>query len=365
MDYFKNNNIDEDERRNIAFQVMVANRDLLELAIKKSQPPTYENSLGLLNEIAPELYDDFTKLLTRKNESELIQLFRELAEIQSNETNIAVTAFDLIDIEIEKLRRKNEQDPSKRIVKKKLLEHIVAKQKMQPVRLTENRILNRDYNKVDRSTYAETHFTDDHYTDFKLKNNDILRLRFLHPDSDEHITGADLIYEQYDLQNKKVRFVFLQYKTWEENVIYKSQTKNLVPQLNKLENILCKNRLCHSSQGSKTSNRYRFPYCSGFLRPTDKIQENDSKLMSSGYHLPVCMSIKMLEDNGKIEKKSIREEAFKSHIFEELFNNNMIGSRWIEVDKLDEIYSENQIFENSDRIRLYAQEFISEQDQVN
>lgn len=153
--------------------------------------------------------------------------------------------------------------------------------------------------------------------------------------------------------------VFLQYKTWENNVIYKSQTKNLLPQLQKLENILCKNKLCHSSAGTKTSNKYRFPYCSGFLRPTDKIQENDSKLMSSGFHLPVCTALKMLEKDEKIEKKSIKEEAFKSHIFEELFNSNMIGSRWIDLEKIEEIYEENQIFEKSDRIRLYAQEFIN------
>ena len=359
MTFFSNKNIDEDERRNIAFQVMVANRDLLEIAIKRSQPPTYENSIGLLNEIAPDLYKDFTELLSRKNESELSQYYNELADIQTKETDKLVTAFELIDIEIVKLRKRNELDPTKRIVKKKLMEHLVAREKMEPVRMTENRILNRDFSKIDRSTYAETHFEDDFFTDFKLKNNEILRIRFLHPDSDEHITGADLIYEQYDLKNKKVRLVFLQYKTWENNVIYKSQTKNLLPQLEKLENILCKNKLCHSTSGTKTSNKYRFPYCSGFLRPTDKIQENDSKLMSSGFHLPVCTAMKMLESDEKIEKKLIKEEAFKSHIFEELFNSNMIGSRWIDLDKIEEIYNENEIFEKSDRIRLYAQEFIN------
>lgn len=201
MTFFSNKNIAEEERRNIAFQVMVANRDLLEIAVKRSQPPTYENSIGLLNEIAPNLYKDFTELLSRKNESELSQYFNELAEIQSKETNKIVTAFELIDIEIEKLKKRNELDPTKRIVKKKLMEHLVAREKMEPVRMTENRILNRDFSKIDRSTYAETHFEDDFFTDFKLKNNDILRIRFLHPDTDEHITGADLIYEQYDLVN--------------------------------------------------------------------------------------------------------------------------------------------------------------------
>ena len=358
MKFFRNNNIEEDIRRNIAFQILVANRDLLEIAIKRSQPPSYENSIGLLNELAPELYNSFIELLSRKNENELSQYYHELADIKTLETGNETTAFELIDLEIEKLKKSNELDPTKKVVKKKLLEHLVAREKMQPVRLTENRILNRDFSKVNRSTYAEKHFENDHYTDFKLKNKDILRIRFLHPDSDEHITGADLIYEQYNLKNNKVRFIFLQYKTWENNVIYKSQTKNLLPQLEKLENILCKNNLCQSSQGLRTSSKYRFPYCAGFLRPTDKIQDNDSKLMSSGMHLPVCTAMKMINEDEKIEKKLIKEQAFKSHIFEELFNNNMIGSRWIDVDELDEIYEKNQIFEKSDRIRLYAQEFI-------
>lgn len=357
MSYFENTNIDEEKRRNLAFQVLVANRDLLELATKRHQPPTYENSIGLLNEIAPSVYKDFVKLLSRKNDSELVQFYTELAEIKSIELQKEVTPIQLVEEQIEVYKKLTQQDSSKRVVKKRLMEHMVARERMEPVRLTENRILNRDYNS-NRTTYAEQFFANDHYTDFKLKGGDILRIRFLHPDNDEHITGADLIYEQYDVRKNQVRFVFLQYKMWEDNVIYKSQTKNLIPQLQKIESMLCKNKLCHSSQGIKTSNSYRFPYCSGFLRPTDRVQNSDSKLVSSGYHLPVCDAIKILESDGKIDKKEIKEKAFKSNVFEELFNNNFVGSRWIEIEKLEELYKANDIFKSSDRIRLYAQEII-------
>ncbi|MFD0994241.1 hypothetical protein [Tenacibaculum geojense] len=358
MSFFNNSKIDEESKRNLAFQTIVAHRDLLQLASKKQQPPTYENALGLLNELAPELYSDFIELLTRRNESELVQYFKDLSEIKSQETGKDISPIELIERQIKTLQDLHDQDPSKKTVSKRLMEHLVAREKMEPVRLTENRILNRDFNQVDRTTYSDKLFQNDFFSDYKLKNSNVLRIRFLHPDSDEHITGADLIYEQYDLKNNKVRFVFLQYKTWDKNVIYKSATANLVPQLEKMTSILCNNKLCHTSSGTKTSTKYRLPYCSGFLRPTDKIQESDSKLISTGYHLPICNALKLIENEGKIEKKMIKEESFKSHIFEELFNNNMIGTRWIDVETLEKIYEENQVFKKSERIKLYAQEII-------
>ena len=358
MSFLSNENIDEEERRNLAFQTLVAHRDLLQLAVKRKQPPTYENALGLLHELAPNLYDDFVELLTRRNDSELVLHFKELAEVKSSETGENIAPIELIEERISELKDLNEKDPTKQTIKRRLMEHLVARERMEPVRLTENRILNRDFNKADRSFYAEKYFEDDFFVDYKLANNDFLRIRFLHPDTDEHITGADLIYEQYDVLANKVRFVFLQYKTWESDVIYKSQATNMVPQIEKMTSLLCNRGLCQTSTGTRSSNKYRLPYCSGFLRPTDKIQDRDSKLMSSGYHVPLCNALRLIEDESKIEKRMIKEESFRSQIFEELFNSNMIGSRWIDVEALDQLYEEHNIFEKSDRIKLYAQEIL-------
>ncbi|WP_272151045.1 hypothetical protein [Tenacibaculum aiptasiae] len=358
MSFFSNNNFNEESRRNLAFQVLVVHRDLLQLASKKKQPPTYENALGLLNELAPKLYNDFIQLLNRKNQSELVQYFTDLADIKSQEQNKEISPIDLIDKQIKTLQNLHDQDPSKKTVSKRLLEHIVAKEKMEPIRLTENRILNRDFNQLDRSSYSDRLFQNDFYSDYKLRNSNILRIRFLHPDSDEHITGADLIYEQYDLKKDKVRFVFLQYKMWENNIIYKSSATNLTPQLEKMTKLLCNKKLCHSSTGKKKPNKYRLPYCAGFLRPTDKIQESNSKLISSGYHIPICNALKLIKEEGKIEKKMIREESFRSHIFEELFNSNMVGTRWVNREQLEKLYEENNVFKKSNRIKLYAQEMI-------
>lgn len=356
MTYFSNPEIPESQRRNIAFQTLVASRDLLQLANKKKQPPTYENALGLLNEIAPEIYLELTELLTKKNDSELVQYFKDLSEIKSNEMGNEVSAFNLIEEEIENLQKLHDQDPTKKSVKTRLLSHRVARQQMEPIRLTENRILNRDYSKVDRSDYAQKYFENDNFTDFKLKDDNILRIRFLHPDADEHITGADLIYEQYNLEKEEVRFIFLQYKSWEDGVLYISQAKNLDAQMNKMKTILCENDYCTCYEGNNYSKKFRLPYCSAFIRPTDRLQENDSKLVSSGYHFPLCKAIETANEFGKITKKEIRGQSFSSTIFEELFNDEMVGSRWISISELDEFYSRNKIFSDTGRVILYAQE---------
>lgn len=70
---------------------------------------------------------------------------------------------------------------------------------------------------------AEKFFETDNYVDYKIAKDRFLRIRLLHPDKAEHILGADLIYEQYDVDTEKVRIAVLQYKTWENGVLYFSQ----------------------------------------------------------------------------------------------------------------------------------------------
>jgi hypothetical protein len=355
MSYFNNESIPEEERRDKAFQTIVAHRDLLQLAIKKSQPPTYENAFGLINEHSPELYKEIINLLTKKNESDLVKYYKETAEIQTTDSGKEVTALELIEKEITRLNDLLEKDSTKKTIVRRLIEHQVARENLRPVHLTENRILNRDYSKVDRSDYASKHFENDNFIDYKLQNKDILRIRFLHPDKPEHITGTDLIYEQYDLLNQKVRLVFLQYKIWEKGILYMSQNSGLKEQMARMKTYICDNNICKSYDGKKFSDKYRLPYCTGFIRPTDKIQDSESKLMSSGYHLPLCKAIEIAEANDKIDRELIRGQSFTSGIFEELFNSNMIGSRWLDLEELNDFYTKNKIFDiSSDRIKLYA-----------
>src|SRR5258707_902942 len=133
--------VPEGSKKDIAFQMIVAMRDTLNIAKKRGNKPTYENAIRLFHDFSPELYQD-----------------------------------------------------------------IIG--------------------------------SDDFYVDYDLKHGKYLRIRLLHPDEAEHITGADLVYEQHNEKTRQIRILFLQYKIWEDGVIYYSKAKNLEAQLRKLESVL-------------------------------------------------------------------------------------------------------------------------------
>ncbi|EJG5880614.1 hypothetical protein NAE44_003371, partial [Salmonella enterica] len=106
---------------------------------------------------------------------------------------------------------------------------------------------------------------------------------------------------------------------------------------------------------------YRFPCCSAFIRPTDKLQSADQKLMSTGEHLPIC-KIDECTSTGKrgarlLEYDNIKDISLSNESFEFLFNTGKIGSRNLTYDELTQLYS-NFLQESSlSRVMIYAQEF--------
>lgn len=102
------------------------------------------------------------------------------------------------------------------------------------------------------------------------------------------------------------------------------------------------------------------------LRPTAKLQNSESKLITSGYHVPLCQTIALLDSEGKLTKETIRDKSIKGNIFEELFINNIAGSRWITIDDLEKFYEEKGINSNLNTIRIHAQEVdtFSEYDKI-
>lgn len=205
--------------------------------------------------------------------------------------------------------------------------------------MSEHKILNHDFYISERGGYfAEAIYENDSYKDYKLRDNQFLRLRLLHPDKAEALLGTDLIYEQFDLVNNKVRFVHLQYKTWNANAIYFSDTR-MVGQIEKMNKHLCTSGFCNGKHGKNyTKKLYRYPYCSGFLRPTSDKISSDSKMISTGYHLPICELFKMKGKVNKISKENIKGKSLSHQIFEECFTSNQLGSRWISIDELDAFY---------------------------
>src|SRR2546421_13039628 len=59
----------------------------------------------------------------------------------------------------------------------------------------------------------------------------------------------------------------------------------------------------------------------------------------------------------KIDSKTFRSESATHHVFEDLFNANMLGSRWLTYEELEELYQNHKILEADERITIHAQEF--------
>lgn len=360
------NTVSKEERNDLAFQMVVAMRDTINLAKKQGYKSTYENAIRLFHDFSPELYDGIVNCLPQRNISDEAKVFIAKAEILSVGSEKPVTPLELLQTEIDELKDllKSGSDidqDKKKILKNKLGSLESLKKSLKPRSLSENRILIRDSSRANREDFGARFINEtDFYVDYELADDKFLRIRLLHPDTPEHITGADLIYEQHDEVSGKIRILFMQYKIWENGVLYFSKAKNLDAQLKKLEKCLCNNKCCEPPEGLKDK-EYRFPYCSAFLRPTDKLQAQNEKLVSSGIHIPICSVLKMrLEGDEKLEKKHLRLQNLNHEIFEHLFNRGFIGSRWMEQDEVENFYKQNKILEDDDSIIFYAREIKEE-----
>ena len=195
------------------------------------------------------------------------------------------------------------------------------------------------------------------YRDFELPDGNYLRLRVLHPDRPEHITGADIIYERHNKATEKVSIVVVQYKIWDEKKLYISDHR-MSSQIGKMREFTCKKNICTQKEGDNT---YRFPCCSGFLRPTDKLQNAEQKFLSTGEHLPICRinDCKSVGKNGGelLEYEKIKEVSLSTELFEDLFNRGKIGSRELSLEELKELYKNASVIDSSDTVVIYAQEF--------
>lgn len=360
MDFFSNKNIDEEQRRNVAFQALVAMRDTLNIARRAPQPPTYEQSLRIFHDLDPEIYSAFDNLLSEKNDNDLVKYYREEAKLQTTSQNQTIEPAALIEKEITRLDILKKQSEAKqedtKYINRKIGQLYAALENLKPRLLSENAILMQDAFHTERDYCNEVVYTDCKFVDYSLSKNRHLRIRFLHPDTAEHITGADLIYEQVDLEMNKIRFVFLQYKTWSDGAIYFSQHKNLMPQLEKLQCTLCNKGYCEHPHSENFN--YRLPYCCGFLRPTDKLQYKNSKMVSSGLHIPVCDVLKKRDEVG-LFKKELKKYCVTHNIFEEMFNLGLLGSRWFDISEIEDFYRNNSIIDQYDTVTLHAKEIIS------
>jgi hypothetical protein len=347
----------DDPRLDAEWTALSAFREMLGIALKGKESPTYAQSFHLAQSIIPEIFGSGS-LLAHAAEPEDVRMYRQKAEAQSLLTGVPVTALEIVNKEIVEYETLLAVEPSNVLLEKPLSKLRRIRFKLTKLDYSENQIIIRDAFQANHLPVPS--FMSDSYRDYRISETRGLRIRLLHPDKPEHSTGADLIYEQYWGDKGVARLTAIQYKIWNGERLYFSKAKNLKDQLGRLKKTFCDGGLCDPSNKSKRRDSYRLPYCSAFLRPTDRLQDQNSQLVSTGLHVPVCVVNRLCggeNEAKKIERKLLRGESLSQVGFAELFNYNMCGSKWLTFKELKHFYEAHSILRNRDTISIHAQEF--------
>lgn len=352
----------QDPRVDAEWLMINAVRELLKMATKGDiRKSTYNNAMEFGGEIYPDLLGPDVSLLRRERESDTAKEYRQRARLKSLKTGENIDPLSLIvtDIfEIEDLLQIAKMESSRERVdqlKRKLNLLNYAKDDLSPEKHTENQLIFRDAYNSQRNL-PELGLGKG-CKDYELPDGNVLRIRVLHPDKPEQVTGADILYERHATYDAEASVVAVQYKIWEEKVL-RLNDERMQGQLNRLEAFTCKNGLCTSPGNGK---KYRFPHCAAFLRPTDKLQKVDQKLISSGEHVPICLidecTTKSERGVDTLTYNSMRGTSLSNEVFEYLFNAGRIGSRMIPYKELAELYKKYEVAGSENHVVIHAQEY--------
>ncbi len=325
---------------------------------------TYDNALELGGALYPELLGAENSILRRDRESDTAKEYRQKASLISIKKKESIDPISLVRTDIQEFKElisiseSNANDKTKvDQLKKKLNQLVAAEKEMSSASHSENQLIFRDAYNVKRNIPAIG--SGRGHRDFQLSDDNVLRVRVLHPDNPEHISGADIIYERHSPTESKANIVAVQYKIWSDKKLLLTDPR-LIKQLDKLRTFTCSNNIC--TQG-ESDNTYRFPCCAAFIRPTDKLQKTDQKYISTGEHLPICKITECtsISPRGKpmLEYNSIRHVSLNSEMFEYLFNRGKIGSRLLDYYELVKLYADFLIESSEDNVVIYAQEFTA------
>lgn len=305
----------------------------------------------------PELFDSPAAIIANAQEAPTVRELRQRAEAMSQLKGERITPEQLIERDIseyEALQKASKGDTDKLIAKIGQLYRTRAQLSERP--FTENQLLNRD---TFTATRLPTFEREGNFIGYRLPFERAFRIRLLHPDKPEHLTGADMVYELYDAGLNRVRLVLLQYKVWSgEHLEVDDRVRR---QMDKLQNCVCHADLCTASNSQPYSRSpYRMPCCTAFLRPTDKLQSPDQRLVSRGLHVPLCAALEAVSSRRKggnvIRRADISGQSVSQRVFEELFNRGMLGSRLLTLREVQEFYRRNSILHPTDHLLIQVQD---------
>ncbi len=359
----------ERERLDLEWITLSAIRDVIRISTNgDTSQGSYRKAIALGEKITPDILGSDVSLLRQSRELDLTKEFRQKARYKSMALGQNITPLDLVIEEIDEYksylkvakddRDKKETDKLENRLKK-LYE---VKDEIEPSAKSENQLIFRDALMVDRG--MPVLFESVNCKSFQIDSESTMTIRVLHPEKPEHITGTDLIYEMYNKERNTVTLAFIQYKIWEDRKLYLSDER-MSKQIQRMRYFLCDKGVCFSSEDWRENGEYRFPACSAFLRPTDKLQSSTQKLYSTGEYLPICFIDKCKTTGSRgglmLDFKSIRRQSVSQKLFENLFNQNKLGSRELTLDELASLYKGASILsEKEENMLIYVQQYPSE-----
>ncbi|MGA9768197.1 MAG: hypothetical protein WBV94_04100 [Blastocatellia bacterium] len=353
----------QESRIDSEWVVVSAFREFLKIATKGDlAKSTYDDALEFGGELYPALLGREASLIRRARESDTTKEYRQRAMLRTQKSGETVTPLELLLPDIDELEdllkvaAQNRKDRGRVDQLKRRLKVLHnAQDELNPAPHSENQLIFRDVGAVTHDLPAMS--TGKGYRDFQLPDTNILRVRVLHPDKPEQVSGADIIYERHNPYEQEASVVAVQYKIWENRTLRLSDSR-MQEQLRKLEKFTCESGLC--AEGSEESS-FRFPHCAAFLRPTDKLQRSDQKLISSGEHLPLCKidvcTTMTSRGTPVLEYKNMRNTSISSEAFEYLFNTGKVGSRMLTYEELVELYAKFEVSAQREHVVIHAQEF--------
>ena len=192
------------------------------------------------------------------------------------------------------------------------------------------------------------------YREYRFHPDRTLRVRVLHPDPAEWTSGVDLIYESYwrkfsasQPKGRKarkrtilvVRVAALQYKMWNGKIIHLSADKRLQGQIDSRRNAFA-HVVCARSRVRHGDMVYHTALCFYGPRICDKIATAFLQRRVGTFQY-VKLSVSFLAI------RNLHESNFDMWLFyfslsqtsfAELFNRNMMGSRWMLATRLEKAY---------------------------
>jgi hypothetical protein len=353
----QNRTSENSARLDIEWLAANALRDALGIAIPGIQPPGFEDTLNIGEQIAPLLFGRNVSLVRRLLADVAVREYQERADAESQLKGLVVDPLDIVDREIKGFEELLAARGEKEQIKRRLRFLRSVRQKLIKEPTSENSILLRDVYQAERPNIPSPPYSDSpNCRWYQLPDGKTLSLYLMHPDRPEQATGADVLYEVYWEDEKLVRLAFVQYKLWDGRSLHLSRARNLAAQIERLIKVTCNGKLCSAGHSAVPPEGYRLPCCSSFIRPTDRLQNKDPRILSKGLHVPVCVAEKLLNEEKVLRRRKLKDRALDSRIFEELFANGITGSRWLPYNRVEQLYGSTYITSLEERVLVHARE---------